>query len=255
MAGPMPVGARSCRADWKDHPRMRALTDVSYAGFTVSPDHAPGLVVPDQAPLPAVADPDAFPDVPAAADGDAVELVVVAHRRIRGLGAYWHTGWLTSEPLTWMRADAADRLYDAADALPDRFGFAIFDAWRPAALQREIYDAAYADPTLPPGFVTPPSTDRATPPPHTTGGTVDLTLTWDGAPLALGTLFDDFTDAAALASFEGVPGSVRELRRMLFWAMTGAGFAPYPQEWWHFEYGTRRWAARNGCDPLYHAAS
>ena len=32
----------------------------------------------------------------------------------------------------------------------------------------------------------------------------------------------------------------RDRRRMLYWAMIGAGFAPYPAEYWHFELGTRR---------------
>jgi D-alanyl-D-alanine dipeptidase len=234
---------------------MRLLTDISYAGYSVHPEDVALLNRPRASrPLPPVIDPENLPAVVADAAGSPVPLVPVVHRRIRNLATYWHAGWQTAEPGTWMRADAAELLYAAADALPDRYGFAVFDAWRPAALQREIYDAAYSDPALPAGFVTPPSIDPTTPPPHTTGGTVDLTLTWDGAPLALGTEFDDFTDAAALDTFEGTPTLVRDLRRTLFWAMVDVGFAPYPQEWWHFEYGTRRWAARLGVEPLYPAA-
>jgi len=38
----------------------------------------------------------------------------------------------------------------------------------------------------------------------------------------------------------------RDLRRLLGSAMSGAGFVAHPQEWWHWEYGTRYWAAVTG---------
>ena len=103
-------------------------------------------------------------------------------------------------------------------ALPAGFGFSIFDAWRPMLLQQELFDAtggasAPADTWT---MVAPPSPDPATPPPHLTGGTVDLTLNWQGRALALGTGFDDTSPAAELAAFEEVPGPVRALRRLLF---------------------------------------
>ena len=31
-------------------------------------------------------------------------------------------------------------------------------------------------------------------------------------------------------------------RRLLFHAMTGAGFTNYRGEWWHFDFGNQRWA-------------
>ena len=40
------------------------------------------------------------------------------------------------------RAEAMDRLGHAANALPSRLGLAVFDAWRPLALQAELYDAS-----------------------------------------------------------------------------------------------------------------
>lgn len=152
-------------------------------------------------------------------------------------------------------------MYSVAEALPDRFGLAVLDAWRPLELQHDIYDSAYADPDLPPGFVSLPSADPSTPPPHLTGGTVDVTLTLDGHALRLGTEFDDFTDRARADALEpelrrhptvGEPRwAERELRRILYWAMRSAGFVVIDCEWWHFEYGTRRWAALTGNAPLY----
>ena len=43
----------------------------------------------------------------------------------------------------------------------------------------------------------------------------------------------------------------RDLRRWLYWSMTEAGFVVLNCEWWHFEYGTRRWGAIRGNDPLF----
>jgi D-alanyl-D-alanine dipeptidase len=83
---------------------------------------------------------------------------------------------------------------------------------------------------------------------------VDLTLTARGAPLALGTDFDHFGPESAVDAFETLAAQVRDLRRMLYWAMVEAGFAPYSLEWWHFEYGTRRWGANTGREPRFGAA-
>ncbi|MEI7992579.1 MAG: M15 family metallopeptidase [Actinomycetota bacterium] len=206
-----------------------------------------GLVLGPQPALPAMQDP-VYPPV---LRPSSEPLVPLAHRRIRVLSNYWHAGWDAALPTTWLRAEAFDRLSHAAEQLPDRLGLAIFDAWRPLTLQAELYDAAYHEPGLPDGFVAEPTPDVTAPPPHLTGGTVDLTLTLDGTPLALGTGFDDFTAAAFTESLEQVPGSSRELRRLLYHAMRGAGFVVLHCEWWHFEFGTRRWAAITGNEPLY----
>lgn len=213
--------------------------------------HHCGFVVPAQSELPALQDP-AYPPVTSPVDEP---LVPLAHRRIRVLSNYWHAGWDAALPTTWLRAEAFDRLSHAAEHLPERLGLAIFDAWRPLALQAELYDAAYHEPGLPAGFVAEPIPDPTTPPPHLTGGTVDLTLTLDGTPLALGTGFDDFTSTAFADSLETVPGASRELRRLLYSAMRGAGFVVLHCEWWHFEFGTRRWAAITGNEPKYGPAA
>ncbi len=109
--------------------------------------------------------------------------------------------------------------------------------------------------SLPPGFVSEPTESPLTPPPHLTGGTVDLTLTLDGIPLSLGTSFDDFSLAARADSLEMSPSPARDLRRLLYHAMRAEGFVVLDCEWWHYEYGTRRWAALTGNEPLYGPAS
>lgn len=182
-------------------------------------------------------------------------LVPLQDRNIRTLSNYWHAGWDSARPATWCRQGVAERLAQVASSLPPRFGLAVFDAWRPLKLQAELYEVAYADPELPAGFVSEPIEDPTMPPPHLTGGTVDLTLTIDGIPLALGGGFDDFTDAAHTASLENQPGPTRDLRRMLYWSMRSVGFIVLDCEWWHFEFGTRRWAAITGGPVRYGAAT
>ena len=202
-------------------------------------------------PLPSLIDP-APQEV---SEPSSEPLVPLAHRRIRVLSNYWHAGWHAALPSTWFRAEAMERLAHVADQLPERLGLAVFDAWRPLPLQAELFHAAYDEPGLPPGYVADPNPHPATPPPHLTGGTVDLTLTLDGLPLALGTGFDDFTAAAGTAALEHVPGVDRELRRLLYGSMRSAGFVVLHCEWWHFEFGTRRWAAITGSLPRYGPAA
>lgn len=197
-----------------------------------------------------------LPTVPASPARQLEPLVPVEDPRIRVLGAYWHEGWPFARPGAFVRSEVLARLRSALDCLPHGFGFAVWDAWRDPRLQELLYERAYADPWLPPGFVHEPSSDPARPSPHTTGGTVDLTLTWRNVPLGLGTGFDAFVPRAFARSLEG-PDAVaadrlpRDLRRLLRSAMTARGFVQLASEWWHFEFGTRLWAAVTGRDALY----
>lgn len=233
-----------------------AFADVRYDAYSIPPEvvGVPADSFPAPAPLPVLTEPEDQPPVPPEAAGDREPLVPVEDRRIRVLAPYFHEGWTTAVPGAWLRREATDRLARVAGMLPDGFGLAVFDAWRPLALQAELYEAVYADDRVPPGFVSEPESDPRFPPPHLTGGTVDLTLTWRSVPLSLGTAFDDFTDDARTDRFEDAPGAVRDLRRLLVHAMSRAGFVVLDLEWWHFEYGTRRWAALRGGDPRYGAA-
>jgi hypothetical protein len=96
----------------------------------------------------------------------------------------------TPESVLSQRTDWSAGTHDhedlAAESLPRGFGLAVFDAWRPLAL----------------------FTAEGDPPPHLTGGAVDLTLSWQGTPLALGTGFDDFSSRAAADVFEKYQGYV-----------------------------------------------
>ncbi len=203
--------------------------------------------VDEQEPLPVLVDGEG-PELESPIDEG---LVMVGHRRIRTLSNYWHGGWQHAIRDTWLRKSVARRLGAVADRLPPRWGLAVFDAWRPIALQAELYDLAAADPRIEEGFMTKVSHDPRTPPPHLTGGAVDVTLTFDGIPLAPGCGFDDITHLAYTAVLEQEPGPDRELRRFLYWSMRAEGFVVIGFEWWHFEFGTRRWALVTGGLPVF----
>lgn len=168
-------------------------------------------------------------------------LVSLTGSPVMALHTYRRRGWPHTTVEMWVRAEVRDRLEAIAASLPTGFGLAVFDAWRSPALQRALYDDAYGSGVLAPGFVADPETGT---PPHTTGGTVDLTLCFEGHPLALGSAFDEFTEQAYADAFErpSAERRVRDLRRLLWHAMHDGGFRGHRLEWWHYSFGNQEWA-------------
>lgn len=162
---------------------------------------------------------------------------------------------------TLLRAGVCERLSVASAALPDAFGLVVVDGWRTRDFQRELvsYYSTGHDP-VGAGFVSS-ADDPDFAPPHVTGGAVDLTISHNGIPLALGSDFDEFTPAAATDWYEKraepAPDAVliRDLRRIFGHAMLEAGFAPYRQEWWHWSYGDQIWARFYGLQRSIYASA
>ena len=165
-----------------------------------------------------------------------------------------------------VRRTVAQRLKAAAASLPEGYSLLVYDVLRPLSVQRDLYEECAANMRAArPGaseeeiaglvdqFVAYPHTDPARPAPHTTGGAVDLTLCKDGVPLDMGTGFDDSTERAWTRWLEEHDENpeARDNRRLLYAAMTGAGFASYDCEWWHYAYGERLWAMKNQTTPIY----
>lgn len=229
-----------------------------------------------QSPLPPLKRPTELPRLPAgAASGTPSDPLVPVDRpidepadllaepsadarrrasRVLAVNAYRATGWPATTDTVYVRSTIAERLHRVAARLPEGFGLGVFDGWRSLELQQALFDDAYATPGLPPGFVAEADPDPGAPPPHLTGATVDLTLTFERRPLALGTDFDDFTSAAHADHLEHSAGIVRDLRRLLYHAMRTEDFVVLDCEWWHFEHGTRYWAAVTGGTPTMGAA-
>ena len=177
-----------------------------------------------------------------------------------------------------LRSGVIARLLEAEAALragPEPCRLAIFDAWRPVAVQafmvahaidqearaRGLDPASSAEAEMAEvrlavsRFWADPSLDPATPPPHSTGAAVDLTLaTLDGALLemggeidAIGPLSEPDHYATIAAADPGSEAAVWHWRRQrLLTVMEAAGFAGHPNEWWHFSHGDQLWAWRRG---------
>lgn len=131
---------------------------------------------------------------------------------------YPRLGMKNAEDKCLMRKEAAEKLYAAAAKLPKGYRFRIWDAWRPFALQHELYEVYSKDivrdfslenvseeerNAVIRKFVSDPIPDREMPPVHTTGGAIDLTIVGpDGRELDMGTAFDAFTEKTCTDYFE-----------------------------------------------------
>lgn len=162
----------------------------------------------------------------------------------------------------YLRAEVFRRLRRAAGSLPAGYALLVFDGHRSLKTQKALYDgfrrtlrrehpelneAALLE--LVDDFAAKPEKNLLRPFPHSTGGAVDLTVARDGVALDMGTDFDDSSPLARANA--DMPEPARSNRRLLRYAMEGAGFVSYGGEWWHFAYGERLWARVNGKTPIY----
>ena len=163
-----------------------------------------------------------------------------------------------AEPECYVRQEVYEKLILAAGYLPRDYRFCIWDAWRPFSLQKELY-TTYSGKIIKQfslesasqeekeatirKFVSDPISEIENPPVHTTGGAIDLTIVDAyGNPLNMGCEFDAFTEKTYTAYFENTnEEEVKINRRLLYNAMTKAGFTNLPSEWWHYDYGDRFW--------------
>ncbi len=156
-----------------------------------------------------------------AADGLQIALVYATPDNLAGCPVYG------SDARCALRPVAADCLYRAVRAARRAgCGLIVYDAYRPAAAQavfwRMLPDPRYvADVTLGSN--------------HTRGVAVDVGLVGaDGAPLDMGTGFDDMRDQSH-HDRDDLPPAVQRNRHMLLGIMLQAGFCSIPTEWWHYE--------------------
>ena len=171
-----------------------------------------------------------------------------------------------------LRQGVVQRLLKAQQRLSDHdpsLRLSIFDAWRPIAVQAFMVEHSIADLCRERGvelmsgdafdrvvadvgrFWAAPSRDPATPPPHSTGGAVDLTLSnREGIPLEMGGEIDAI---GAISEPEHYAGQEdpdarcwHQRRQLLADVMDASGFAQHPNEWWHYSFGDQLWAWRKG---------
>lgn len=157
------------------------------------------------------------------------------------------------------RARVVEMLRRAQEALPPGYRLLLWGIYRSLEEQRQIYERVYKElqeehPHWPRNilrrqtnrFVHPP--DVKTPPGHSTGGAVDLSLLGpDGEPLDMTAPFDPESEERrrVAATFSPlITPEARRNRELLIRAMSAAGFTNYGGEWWHWSYGDSCWAWR-----------
>jgi len=187
------------------------------------------------------------------------------------LGAPYITG---ADPWV-LRHSVLKRLVQAQQYLIEinpQLQLALFDAWRPISVQKFMFNYTIQEICRSKGidihnlsldvdmsdvieqvgrFWANPTSDPLTPPPHSTGAAIDLTLAdMTGKPLDLGGEID-FIGAESTPDFyknkySSMPSTKYQLfhyrRSLLFLVMKKAGFAQHPNEWWHFSYGDQLWS-------------
>jgi zinc D-Ala-D-Ala dipeptidase len=193
----------------------------------------------------------------------------------------------------YLRQGVLDALCQAQELLQrdsPNWRIQLFDAYRPLAVQQFMVDHTFAQAVQERGLIPEqlteseqqsileqvyqfwavPSYDPATPPPHSTGAAVDVTLVdAEGQAVDMGSPIDemsarsfpDYFDSAshpvsdyALNSKEqesesqtaillSTPYSrFHENRQILKRSLIHAGFRQHPNEWWHFSLGDQLWA-------------
>jgi D-alanyl-D-alanine dipeptidase len=159
-----------------------------------------------------------------------------------------------------LRRTVAEILCRVPALLPSGITLEIVEGWRSPDAQRMMYEATYAEfrdrhPEWPEArlrretnrFSAPP--DATTPPPHLTGGAVDLHLVdAAGQMLDMTSPFPFLDRRSSAMNARGLSGTARRNRALLSEVLTAVGLTNYPDEWWHWEYGTSGWALRTGRD-------
>jgi len=146
----------------------------------------------------------------------------------------------------------------------------IFDAYRPVAVQQFMVNYTFAQALSMQGLTeselsqtqcqaiwqevykiwAEPSLDEKTPPPHSTGAAVDLTLVDDtGKTVNMGSEIDELSERSHpnyfAHHFDPNAQQYHSNRQLLCTIMENSGFKRHPGEWWHFSVGDQMWAWLN----------
>jgi len=132
----------------------------------------------------------------------------------------------------FLRYDVIKKLLGVRKILRSKgFDFRLLDCYRPLDVQKLLYDAYPVK-----GFVADPVGGSI----HNRGTAVDLTLTdIDGNELEMGSKYDEFS-AKSYYSYNNLPDSILNYRRLLHNTMIDNNFVPIRMEWWHFEFDRAR---------------
>lgn len=157
-----------------------------------------------------------------------------------------------------VRESVAKMLVEAANALPNGLRLQIVEGYRPFAVQQQMWKFALenAQKRLPDGdkpriereagrYAAPPF--AKTPPPHLTGGAVDLEIVDEnGQRLDFFSPFELNDNAGAAMRARALSSEAEKNRALLRSVLEPTGLTNYADEWWHWSYGDNGWALRVG---------
>ena len=166
--------------------------------------------------------------------------------------------------LPFLRETVALKVNEVQARLPEGHTLTIGTCLRTLGMQRGIRenitkDMAGKHPEWPAAtlarmlnrMVAPP--DDPSPPPHTTGGALDVGIQGpDGEALDFGS-GDNFWNAAPTYSGK-LSETARSNRLLLIETMEATGLTNYVGEWWHWSYGDQGWALRVGSPVAYYGS-
>ncbi|NEO60235.1 MAG: D-alanyl-D-alanine dipeptidase [Moorea sp. SIO4G2] len=167
----------------------------------------------------------------------------------------------------YLRQSVIEALFVAQSQLQQQhpgWRIEIFDGYRPVEVQQFMVDHTFAEvvqaqqinPTILSEqqqqaiwkqvyqFWAVPSSNPMTPPPHSTGGALDITLVdATGETIDMGSPIDEVSPRSHpdyYANQQDLP--YHHNRQLLKNLMYSAGFRCHPREWWHFCLGDQMWA-------------
>jgi D-alanyl-D-alanine dipeptidase len=167
----------------------------------------------------------------------------------------------------YLRQSVVTALITAQTALQQKhpgWRIQIFDAYRPVDVQQFMVDYTFIEAVqaqkLNPDtlsdeqrrailqevyqFWAVPSPNPMTPPPHSTGAAVDITLVdATGQIVDMGSAIDELSPRSHPDYYANQPETpYHHHRQLLRDVMYSAGFRRHPNEWWHFCLGDQMWA-------------
>jgi len=161
------------------------------------------------------------------------------------------------ERVHFLRKTVAEMLCRASRSLPKGYRLAVIEGWRPRYIQRRMYLSIWkrfqerhpdwSDLQLKRvvNRYTAPADSPKVPPPHSTGGALDVVLAADdGSPLDMRSPFEWHDPHGFPLYAKGLSEPALRHRRIMAEALETAGLTNYPSEFWHWSYGDQGWAYR-----------
>lgn len=168
-------------------------------------------------------------------------------------GIFFFSKDLALRPAVYLRKEVLSRLKNATKQLPDGYFFKILSAYRSSEEQLALWNKEYAyfkrqnskatDAELTKMTKAVCADPRQGYGGHQTGGAIDLCLCdKNGKEFDMGT--DYLSKSPEIKTFsKNISPLQKENRKILYDALASAGFINYPNEWWHYCFGDKMWAA------------